>query len=215
MHIWCLFLLFSPLVLATATTSPFVATDGTSFKLNGRLVHGQRLLTVSVYLKTCSDFRYIGTNAYWLPTLNTNQDIWYTLGNISATGIKVVRLWAFNGQFFTLVQISTTHLNRLDVDAIPTDGTWFQLVRNGTVSVNNGPNGLQKLDTIVQMAQKHGLYLILSLTNNWYPFTLLNNTAHVNGTISTRNVTSTNHSLPRNYLSNDYGRCSPCPLRHL
>lgn len=50
-----------------------------------------------------SDFRYIGTNAYWLPALNTNEDIWYTLGNISALGIKVVRLWAFNGEPFTFV----------------------------------------------------------------------------------------------------------------
>ena len=48
----------------------------------------------------CSNFRYIGTDAYWLPALNTNEDIWYTLSNISALGVKVVRLWAFNGKLF-------------------------------------------------------------------------------------------------------------------
>ncbi|KAI9566434.1 glycoside hydrolase family 5 protein [Boletus coccyginus] len=176
-----LILLLTPLVFAALTnpsrtgvsrrSSPFISTDGTSFTVNG------------------SDFRYIGTNAYWLPALNTNEDIWYTLGNISALGIKVVRLWAFN-----------------DVDTVPINGTWFQLVCNGAASVNDGPNGLQKLDTVVQMAEEYGLYVILSLTNNWYPLPLLNSTAQSAGTIVTRDVTTgTNNSLPRNYLSNDYG----------
>ncbi|KAF8559570.1 glycoside hydrolase family 5 protein [Imleria badia] len=177
-----LFFLLSPIVLVALTNpsrmtvkrhdSPFVGTDGTSFTVNG------------------SNFRYIGTNAYWLPALNTNEDIWHTLGNISALGVKVVRLWAFN-----------------DVDIVPINGTWFQLVRNGTVSINDSPNGLQKLDTVVQMAEKYGLYLILSLTNNWYPLPLLNSTLKpVDSAIVTRDVTpGTNNSLPRNYLSNDYG----------
>ncbi|KAG1890996.1 glycoside hydrolase family 5 protein [Suillus subluteus] len=130
-------------------SSPFVSTSGPDFVVNGSLL------------------KYIGTNAYWLPTLNTNEDIWNTLGNVSALGIKVIRLWAFN-----------------DVDTIPVNGTWFQLIKDGTVSVNDGPNGLQKLDT-------RGLYVILSLTNNWDPFA---------------NATAvTNSSIPRNYLSNNYG----------
>ncbi|KIJ69403.1 glycoside hydrolase family 5 protein [Hydnomerulius pinastri MD-312] len=175
-------LLGASLVSAAATTpsrtfakrnsSPFVSSDGASFTVNG------------------SDLKYIGTNAYWLPSLNSNEDIWYTLGNMSAIGIKVVRVWAFN-----------------DVDTVPENGTWFQLVRNGTVSVNTGPNGLQKLDTVIEMAEQHGIYVILSLTNNWYPLPLLNGTVEaVNSTIFTRDITAgTNNSLPRNYLSNDYG----------
>ncbi|KAG1891002.1 glycoside hydrolase family 5 protein [Suillus subluteus] len=137
-------------------SSPFVSTSGPDFVVNGSLL------------------KYIGTNAYWLPTLNTNEDIWNTLGNISALGIKVIRLWAFN-----------------DVDTIPVNGTWLQLIKDGTVSVNDGPNGLQKLDTVIQMAEQRGLYVILSLTNNWDPF--VNSSA------------VTNSSLPRNYLSNNYG----------
>ncbi|OAX44646.1 glycoside hydrolase family 5 protein, partial [Rhizopogon vinicolor AM-OR11-026] len=123
-----------------------------------------------------STFKYIGTNAYWLPTLNTNDDIWNTLANISSLGIKVVRLWAFN-----------------DVDTIPVNGTWFQLVQNGTVSVNTGSNGLQKLDTVIQMAEQQGLYVILSLTNNWFPFNTTNTSIPAN------------NSLTRNFLSNNYG----------
>ncbi|KAF8844970.1 glycoside hydrolase [Paxillus ammoniavirescens] len=174
--------LWAALVSAVATapsrttvkrnSNPFVSTDGSSFSVNG------------------SDFKFIGTNAYWLPALNSNEDIWYTLGNISALGIKVVRLWAFN-----------------DVDTIPINGTWFQLVNNCTVTINDGPNGLQKLDTVIQMAEQHGLYVILSLTNNWYPLPLLNSTVEtLDSTLVARDITpGTNNSLPRNYLSNDYG----------
>ncbi|KAG2111540.1 glycoside hydrolase family 5 protein [Suillus discolor] len=136
----------------TRASSPYVSTSGSGFVVNG------------------SSLKYIGTNVYWLPTLNTNEDIRNTLANISALGIKVVRLWAFN-----------------DVATIPADGTWLQLIQNGTVSVNDGPNGLQKLDTVIQLAEEQGLYVILSLTNNWDPVPLSNDTRL------------------RNYLSNNYG----------
>ncbi|KAF9052628.1 glycoside hydrolase family 5 protein [Panaeolus papilionaceus] len=130
---------------------------------------------------------FVGTNAYWLSALNSDEDIDFTLGNISATGIRVVRTWAFN-----------------DVEKIPENGTWFQLVANGTTTVNDGPNGLQKLDTVVRLAEKHGLFLILSLTNNWNPRPLLDSSHPL--AISARDVTpDTNNTLPRNTLSNDYG----------
>jgi hypothetical protein len=45
-----------------------------------------------------SPFKFIGTNAYWLHTLNTDQDIANTLSSIKAAGINVVRVWAFNGK---------------------------------------------------------------------------------------------------------------------
>ncbi|KAF8964679.1 glycoside hydrolase superfamily [Flammula alnicola] len=135
-----------------------------------------------------SNLDFVGTNAYWLPTLNSEQDIDNTLGNISAAGIKVVRTWAFN-----------------DVESIPENGTWFQLIANGTTSINTGPNGLQKLDTVVRLAEKHKLFVLLSLTNNWNPQPLLDNTT-AGVSIQGRDVTpGTNNTLPRNTLSNDYG----------
>ncbi|PPQ66080.1 hypothetical protein CVT26_010822 [Gymnopilus dilepis] len=150
--------------------SPFISTQGPHFMLNG------------------SRFDFIGTNAYWLPTLNSEEDIDFTLGNISARGIKVVRTWAFN-----------------DVTTIPENGTWFQLIANGTTTINNGTNGLQKLDTVVRLAEKHGIFLHLSLTNNWNPLPLIDNTT-AGLSISARDVTNgTNNTLPRNTLSNDYG----------
>ena len=75
-------------------------------------IHVQREVCISIYLSPPSSPHYfaktspldfVGTNAYWLPVLNSDQDIDFTLGNISAAGIKVVRTWAFNGVFSVLV----------------------------------------------------------------------------------------------------------------
>ncbi|KAJ7940646.1 glycoside hydrolase family 5 protein [Mycena leptocephala] len=157
----------------TVDKSRFVSTNGPNFKVNN------------------SDFKFIGTNAYWLPALNSDEDIDAVLGNISQANITVVRTWAFN-----------------DVPEIPENGTWFQhLSPNGTASVNlNETTGLPKLDRMISMAEKHGIYLLLSLTNNWNPLPLDNNSTNstTNSTLSRRDV-ATNNTLPRNYLSNDYG----------
>ncbi|ESK96962.1 glycoside hydrolase family 5 protein [Moniliophthora roreri MCA 2997] len=152
--------------------SKFVTTRDGRFHVNG------------------SEFKWIGTSAYWLPSLNTEEDIVNTLSNISAAGIKVVRTWAFN-----------------DVETIPENGTWFQLVQNGTVTVNNGTNGLQKLDLVLKHAERFGIYITMSLTNNWNPRPLFDNlTSSIARRLWDRDVTpGTNNSLPRNFLSNDYG----------
>ncbi|KAL0581750.1 hypothetical protein V5O48_000332 [Marasmius crinis-equi] len=160
--------------------SQFVQAQGGKFHVNG------------------SELKFIGTTAYWLPSLNTEQDIVNTLTNMSHAGIKVVRTWAFN-----------------DVEVIPQNGTWFQLVANGTTTLNDGPNGLQKLDLVVEHAQRLGMYVLLSLTNNWNPREKFDGVAQsIQGLESDiqarrlweRDVTpGTNNSLPRNFLSNDYG----------
>ncbi|KAJ7109369.1 glycoside hydrolase family 5 protein [Mycena epipterygia] len=150
--------------------SRFVCTNGANFNVNN------------------SDFKFIGTNAYWLPALNTDEDVDSVLSNISHSNITVVRTWAFN-----------------DVSTIPENGTWFNLVANGSISVNlNETTGLPKLDRIISMAEKHGIYLLLSLTNNWNPLPGDNLTNSTSGPLQRRDV-STNNSLPRNTLSNDYG----------
>lgn len=105
--------------------------------------------------------------------------------------------------FLVLVILLLNHA-LTDVQTIPVNGTWFQLIGNGTTTINNGTNGLQKLDTLVSLAEKHGIFLQLSLTNNWNPLPLLDDTT---AGVSARDVTQgTNNSLPRNTLSNDYGQ---------
>lgn len=59
--------------------------------------------------------------------------------------------------------------SKIDVTEIPETGTWFQLIANGTTSVNTGANGLQKLDMIIKHAESFGIYVLLTLTNNWAP----------------------------------------------
>ncbi|KZP24938.1 glycoside hydrolase family 5 protein [Athelia psychrophila] len=133
----------------------------------------------------CSVFKFVGTNAYWLPTLTEDKDIENTFASMSAAGIKVVRTWAFN-----------------DVTEIPTSGIWFQLIANGTTRVNNGANGLARLDKVVESAQAHGIYLIFSLTNNWNP---LPGDKTTKTPAASRRDSITGNDLPRNYLSNDFG----------
>jgi mannan endo-1,4-beta-mannosidase len=80
------------------------------------------------------------------------------------------------------------------VNEIPTDNsTWFQhIAPNGVVTINEGSNGLKKLDTIVAAAEQLGLYIHFSLTNNWNPAPNASTTAR-----------------PRNSLSNAYGSSPP------
>lgn len=87
---------------------------------------------------------------------------------------------------------------------IPENGTWFQQISNGTLTINNGTNGLQKLDKVVELAQKHGIYVLLSLTNNWNP---LPNDPLAGGVLP-RSIAQPNGTLPRNSLSSDYGMIS-------
>ncbi|KAA1471179.1 glycoside hydrolase [Dentipellis sp. KUC8613] len=144
-------------------SSPFASVANGQFSVNG------------------SEFRFVGTNAYWLPFLNSDEDISNTLANMSAAGITVVRTWAFN-----------------DVTSIPENGTWLQLIANGTTQVNEGPNGIQRLDKLIELAEQHNIYVLFSLTNNWNPTTTA-------ATFTRRNDNATTTPLPRNFLSNDYG----------
>ncbi|KAF8654137.1 hypothetical protein AX16_003668 [Volvariella volvacea WC 439] len=145
----------------------FVTTENGKFVVNG------------------SEFRMLGTNAYWLPTVNTDEDIDFVFGNMSAVGINAVRIWGFN-----------------DVETVPSEGTWFQLIKDGAASVNTGPNGLQKLDKVIRSAQNNGIYVILSLTNNWNP-------SDSDPSVGPFSLVSRNNDggnkRPRNTLSNDYG----------
>ncbi|KAF7304875.1 Glycoside hydrolase family 5 protein [Mycena kentingensis (nom. inval.)] len=153
----------------TVNKASFVSAHSNGFRVNG------------------SDFRFVGTNAYWLQALNTDEDIDNVLAGIAAANISVVRTWAFN-----------------DVPEIPENGTWLQhIAPNGTLTLNEDETtGLPKLDRILTMAQNHGIYILPVLTNNYNPLPGDNITS---ATGPLRRDVATNNSLPRNYLSNDYG----------
>jgi len=136
-----------------------VTTQGASFSVNGK------------------DFKFVGTNAYWLPYLNSEDDISNTLANMSKAGITVVRTWAFN-----------------DVTTIPDKGSWLQLIKDGTTQFNTGANGIQRLDKVVELAKKYNIFVYFTLTNNWFPSS---------SDVPLPPVAPS--PLPRNFLSNDYG----------
>jgi mannan endo-1,4-beta-mannosidase len=81
-----------------APNPKFVASSAGGFHVNGRCdaLPGWSPRGL-IYRFHSSALKFIGTNAYWLPTLTNDQDINDTFGNMTAAGIKVVRVWAFNG----------------------------------------------------------------------------------------------------------------------
>ncbi len=129
----------------------------------------------------------------------TDDDIDVTLKSIAAAGFKVVRTWAFN-----------------DVSSKPTSGPYFQvciisplslsyglnfysqkILQGGKAVINDGTDGLQRLDKVVATADKYGIKLLFSLTNNWNPERPMPSTPW--------NRRANADELPRGYLANDYG----------
>ncbi|EEA18972.1 hypothetical protein TMatcc_010486 [Talaromyces marneffei ATCC 18224] len=94
---------------------------------------------------------FVGTNTYWLAFLNNKSDVDLVLSDIAASGMKILRVWGFN-----------------DVNTVPSPGTvYFQLLANGTATINTGADGLEKLDYVVSSAEAHGIKLIIPFVNNW------------------------------------------------
>lgn len=78
---------------------------------------------------------------------------------------------------------------------------------NGTVTINTGVNGLQRLDKVLSSAKAHNLKVQLTLTNNWNPLRASLSQLNLTGTLAKRadGNTTTNVTHPPGFLSNDYG----------
>ena len=69
-------------------------------------------------------------------------------------GANAIRVWAF-----------------LDTESAPAaDCVAFQYFENGGVRINDGPQGLERLDALIAAADEFGLALILPLVNYWPDF---------------------------------------------
>ncbi|KAI0800896.1 glycoside hydrolase [Fomes fomentarius] len=116
----------------------FVTTRGSSFELDGK------------------PYAFVGANSYWLPLLTSQSDVEKTFKSMQQAGIKVLRTWGWNA-------INATELP----SALQTNLTYYQ-VWNGTQYVlNDGPQGLRRLDRVISAAGKYGIKVILAFTNNW------------------------------------------------
>ncbi|KAG9222885.1 hypothetical protein CCMSSC00406_0000426 [Pleurotus cornucopiae] len=71
-------------------------------------------------------------------------------------GIKVLRTWGFNA------------INGSELDGALDSGlTYYQVWNSSEWALNTGPQGLQRLDKVIETAGRHGIKVILTFTNNW------------------------------------------------
>jgi mannan endo-1,4-beta-mannosidase len=70
---------------------------------------------------------------------------------MNESGLRILRVWGFN-----------------DVNSIPSSGTvYYQLLADGTATINTGADGLQRLDYVVASAEQRNVKLIINFVNNW------------------------------------------------
>lgn len=121
-------------------------TEGTKFMLDGE------------------PFFFAGSNAYWLPFIDSPPDVLITMKAAKKAGLKVLRTWAFNEKNATYI---TGGLPQYGNEGAGPTVVYFQSWADGKATINYGTNGLQALDKVIALAEKTGLKLILALTNNW------------------------------------------------
>lgn len=124
-----------------AVPSGFVTTNGAQFDLDGE------------------PFYFVGANSFWLPLLLTQDDVDATFQTMQSAGVQVVRTWAFNA-------INATELPY----ALESGLTYYQVWNNSDWTLNEGSQGLERLDYVVETAGKYGIRLILTFTNNWFGY---------------------------------------------
>ncbi|KAJ6104000.1 hypothetical protein N7523_010320 [Penicillium sp. IBT 18751x] len=94
---------------------------------------------------------YAGSNSYWIGFLTDDDDVDLVLDHMNESGLRILRVWGFN-----------------DVNSVPSAGTvYYQLLADGTATINTGANGLQRLDYVVASAEKRNVKLIINFVNNW------------------------------------------------
>ena len=74
---------------------------------------------------------------------------------------------------------------------------WPKILKDGAATINEGADGLQRLDKVVAAASKYDLKVLFTLTNNWNP-------ERKQPSVSFKRHNE-EEVLPRAYLSNDYG----------
>jgi len=88
--------------------------------------------------------------------LSSNSDVDTALKEVSATGYKNLRVWAF-GDVNILPEPTATDPNKI----------YFQVLNSTGSYINYGADGLQRLDYVVSAAEKYGIKLVLPFVNNW------------------------------------------------
>ncbi|KAJ7837516.1 glycoside hydrolase [Mycena olivaceomarginata] len=127
----CLLSLFASAESANvkrAVPKGFVTTRGADFELDG------------------SPFAFVGANSYWLPLLTSAQDVEATFQQMHDAGVKVLRTWGFNA-------INSSEL----AGALQSNLTYYQVWNDGDWTLNDGSQGLQRLDNVLKVALKYDI----------------------------------------------------------
>lgn len=141
---------------AAGVPNGFAYTQGTRFMLDG------------------SPFYYAGTNCYYL-TFKSQEAVDSVFKDAEAMGLKVIRVW---GNLDVGVKTGTTDSEGKPVFTNNNDGSgekdgiYFQYFDKdlGKPVINEGKDGLQKLDYALYQAEKHGMKLLITFTNYWDAF---------------------------------------------
>ncbi|KAK7463661.1 hypothetical protein VKT23_005602 [Stygiomarasmius scandens] len=126
------------IAFGSRTPPGFAATRGSKFELDGK------------------PFAFVGANSYWLPLLTSKEDVRATFTEMQGAGVKVLRTWGFNA-------INGSEL----AGAIDSGLTYYQVWNSSEWVLNDGPQGLERLDFVIQTAAEHDIKVILAFTNNW------------------------------------------------
>ncbi|MBO3737588.1 cellulase family glycosylhydrolase [Actinoplanes flavus] len=135
----------APAVAAPETPSPsagFVVRDGHRLELNGK------------------SFRFGGTNNYYL-FYKSRAMVDDVFADARAADFTVLRTWAFG---------LIGNADGSNSVAPAPEGVYFQYWDGEKPAFNDGPNGLERLDYVIDAARRHGIKLVLPLTNNWSDF---------------------------------------------
>ncbi len=143
-------------VNAADTRSGFVTTNGTQFMLDG------------------STFYYAGTNNYYL-NFKPKESVDAVLEDAAEMGLKVVRTWGNLDAGVKTDKVSdkgyTVFTDSVDGSG-EKEGVYYQYFDAdlGRPVVNEGEDGLQKLDYALYKAEQEGIKLLITFTNNWEAF---------------------------------------------
>lgn len=131
--------------MSTASSSTTTSTTSTSATISFPTIDG---------LEFVIDGKagyYAGSNAYWIGFLTDDDDVDLVFRHMNESGLRILRAWGFN-----------------DVNMVPSSGTvYYQLLSDGTATINTGTDGLQRLDYVVSSAEQHNVKLIINFVNNW------------------------------------------------
>ncbi|KAG8739854.1 hypothetical protein FRC10_005049 [Ceratobasidium sp. 414] len=134
-------------LLASAVPSPkYVGTDGTRFELDGK------------------PYYFAGTNCYWCSFTANMSDVEIAFDAAAKAGLNVIRTWGFNEMNVTKIPGG---LPQYGGEGAGPTVIYYQSWVNGTATINYGENGLGHFDKVVSLAEKKGIKLVVTLTNNW------------------------------------------------